>query len=193
MLNVVSILASPNNNGNTAKLLKFIHQQLKTNNDINLDYFKVNQLNINPCSACEYCNQNQGCIIDDDMGQLYQAFNQADLIFIGSPLYFNSVSAQLKKIIDRCQAAWANKLILKQPLINPAKKRKGYFISTAGQPANKDRFKYTAGTIELFFKAIATKYQDNFFVGNTDQKEVKNQKDLLKKINNWVDQISLHK
>ncbi len=193
MLNVVSILGSPNNNGNTAKLLKFIHQQLKNNNDISLDYFKVNQLNITACSACEYCNKNQGCIIDDDMGQLYQAFNQADLIFIGSPLYFNSVSAQLKTIIDRCQAAWANKLVLETPLIKPAKKRKGYFISTSGQPANKNRFKYTAGTIELFFKAIATEYQDNFFVGNTDQKEVQNQKDLLKKINNWVNQISLNK
>lgn len=193
MINVVSILGSPNNKGNTAELLKNINRQLEKNDRINLDYFKVNNLTINACSACEYCNQNQGCIIDDDMGQLYQAFNQADLIFIGSPLYFNSVSAQLKKIIDRCQAAWANKLVLSKPLINPAKERKGYFISTAGQPANKDRFKYAVGTIELFFKAIATEYQDNFFVGNTDQEEVKDRKQSLEKIKDWANEIILAK
>lgn len=181
----ITILGSPRINGNTNLVLKQVTLGLQQNCDFKLKQLKISDLKINPCTSCEYCKHNQGCIIDDDMDYIYNLFNTADLILIAAPLYFNTVPAQLKALIDRCQALWANRCVLTDPLINPAKKRLGAFIGTSGQPLTQDRFKYIKGTIDLFFKSTSTHYYDNFLVGNTDKIPVAEQSQLLKNAKSW--------
>ena len=58
-------------------------------------------MKINPCIACDLCIENGGCVVDDDMGQLFDSMEKADGIIFGTPVYFVNVSAQAKAIIDR--------------------------------------------------------------------------------------------
>ncbi len=44
---------------------------------------------------------NRGCVINDDMQQLYGAIEQADAIVLGSPIYMGQMSAQAKIFTDR--------------------------------------------------------------------------------------------
>ena len=44
------------------------------------------------------------CAIHDDMHEIYEALREADGIILASPIHFGSISAQLKAVIDRCQA-----------------------------------------------------------------------------------------
>lgn len=187
MLQGLSILGSPRNDGNNAQILNKIKSDLSK--EVQFESLEISALDIGPCLACGYCEENKGCTIDDDMQKIYPKFSDADLILVASPLYFNTVSAQLKNLIDRCQAFWANKLVLNKPLINPDKKRLGYFISTAGQKNNATRFKYVKGTIAIFFKALDIDYQDNFFVGDIDQRPIEKRPDISTKIDKFSTQI----
>lgn len=61
---------------------------------------------ISPCIACEYCHKNGNgkCAINDDMEKIRALMTEADEIIISSPIYWWSITAQLKLIIDRVYA-----------------------------------------------------------------------------------------
>ena len=60
-----------------------------------------------PCSACYYCRDHGGeCARKDDMTDILQKMIDADVIVLASPVYFYSIDAQLKAVIDRTVARW---------------------------------------------------------------------------------------
>lgn len=64
-------------------------------------------LDISPCIDCRACFQKPGCVIQDDMQDLYARFAAADNILFISPVYFYSVPGPLKVLIDRLQCHWS--------------------------------------------------------------------------------------
>ncbi|MDR5659468.1 flavodoxin family protein [Serpentinicella sp. ANB-PHB4] len=176
MVKVVAIVGSPRKNKNNDLLLSHILKGLTTNEEeMHIDKYHAYDLNIKPCIACDGCTRKLGCVFKDDMTEIYQKFNEADIVIIASPLYFNSVSAQLKAIIDRCQAIWSSKYVLKNSMINQNKKRIGYFISTAGMPYSSELFSAAIPVMDLFFKSINCEYVENLFVANVDNQSVNDQ------------------
>lgn len=64
---------------------------------------------IAPCNACYYCTKNGGnCAIRDDMAEVLDQMQAADVIVMASPVYFYSIDAQMKAVIDRCVARWTD-------------------------------------------------------------------------------------
>jgi multimeric flavodoxin WrbA len=62
-------------------------------------------MDIRPCDACEFCQENgDGCVIGDDMQTLYPKLRAADAIVIATPVYWFSLTAQVKLCIDRWYA-----------------------------------------------------------------------------------------
>ncbi len=62
---------------------------------------------IHPCSACYYCKNHDGkCIYEDDMPEILQKIIDTDVLVLASPVYFYSINAQLKAVIDRTVARW---------------------------------------------------------------------------------------
>ena len=67
----------------------------------------VADLKISPCKACDYCTKHQGrCAVKDDMAVLMKKIMLADVIVMATPVYFYSIAASLKLVIDRCVARW---------------------------------------------------------------------------------------
>lgn len=60
--------------------------------------------NIKPCTGCLSCQKTGKCHIKDDMQLIYEKMVEADGIIMGTPVYFWSMSAQAKAIIDRTYA-----------------------------------------------------------------------------------------
>lgn len=59
------------------------------------------------CAACYYCKNHDGaCAIKDDMAEILDKMTEADVIVLASPVYFYSIDAQLKTVIDRTVARW---------------------------------------------------------------------------------------
>ncbi len=81
--------------------------------------------NIKPCDACGSCHKTGACHIKDDMQPIYQKLLVADGIVIGAPVYFYTVCAQAKILLDRTYA-------LRYPKIRMANKVGGA-IAVAGR------------------------------------------------------------
>ena len=59
-------------------------------------------MNIGDCLACEACSKNGGqCVQKDDMEQVAEAYLWADVIVFASPMYWGTVTGQLKLVIDQ--------------------------------------------------------------------------------------------
>ena len=68
---------------------------------------RVAEKKIAPCLGCYYCTAHDGeCVRRDDMAGLLQQMIDADVIVLASPVYFYSIDAQLKAVIDRTVARW---------------------------------------------------------------------------------------
>lgn len=68
----------------------------------------------------------------DDMGSIYSAIREADRIVVASPIFFFGLSAQTKAMIDRCQAFWCEKYLLKKAIPAGPYGRRGLLLLTGG-------------------------------------------------------------
>ncbi len=99
-MRVIGIVGSPRKNGNTEILMKEV---LKVAREAGCatEMFLMSEKRVAPCDACGTCFEAGACIVQDDMQDLYQMMDRADAIIFGSPVYFGSVSAQTKAVMDR--------------------------------------------------------------------------------------------
>ena len=103
-MKIVGICGSPRD-GASEYLLRLAIAKLDEEEEFESELFTVREKSISPCTHCNHCVENPGkCSIDDDMNEIYDALRQADGIIMASPVHFGSISAQLKAVIDRCQA-----------------------------------------------------------------------------------------
>jgi len=136
---VLAIAGSARRNGNSEKLLERALEGIAdAAPDAHITKIILTELSIQPCRSCKACDRTGVCRFAeaDDMKQIYAALDESDRFVITSPIYFASVSAQLKIMIDRCQALWARKYLLKRPHPNPD--RQALFLSCGG--FKHDRF-----------------------------------------------------
>ena len=61
----------------------------------------IGALDIRYCLGCQVCYAEGECVQEDDLSDLWEKMMRADGIVIGSPVYINGVTAQLKTVIDR--------------------------------------------------------------------------------------------
>ena len=99
-MRLLGIVCIPRKNGNTEILAK---EALKAATEAGwqTDVFLIAEKEVAPCDACGVCFRTHACVIEDDMQELYGLMNQADGIIFASPVYFGSVSAQAKAVMDR--------------------------------------------------------------------------------------------
>lgn len=72
--------------------------------NIKTAFFTVRGKNVGFCRHCDYCLENEECVVRDDMYELYRLLKDADGILIATPVYNGGVSAQTKAVMDRCRA-----------------------------------------------------------------------------------------
>jgi len=173
------ILGSPRIKMNTDVLLEEVIKGLESQN-VEVEKIELGRLKFDPCVSCNVCGKTGYCYKKDDMTDIYDKFNHSDIIVIGSPMYFNSVTAITKIMIDRCQSFWSSKYILNQSSIDKSKKRKGLFVCVGGAKQSKQGFIGATVVMDLFFKAINTEYMYNMLVDNTDEVFTGDSKELLK-------------
>lgn len=119
MKNVLILSGSPRKGGNSDILCnEFARGATESGNRV--EKIRVSELEIGCCRACYYCRDHGGaCILRDDMAEVLQKMIDADVIVLASPVYFYSISAQLKAVIDRTVARWTE-----------VKNKKFYYIVT---------------------------------------------------------------
>ncbi len=165
-MKVLGIMGSPRIKGNTDLLLDQALKGAKSQG-AEVEKIIVDKLNIAPCKEHYGCLKDGNCVIRDDMDEVYPKLLEADRIIVASPIFFYGLSSQIKALIDRCQALWARKYVLKQDL--PDSGRKGAFIAV-GATKGKRLFDGSKLTVQYFFKAINISYVDELLIQGVDKK-----------------------
>jgi len=161
---VLGIMGSPRIKGNTDLLLDEALKGAKIQG-AEVEKLVVDKLKIAPCKEYLGCFKDGNCVIRDDMDDIYPKLLEADVVIIASPMFFYGVSSQAKALIDRCQALWARKHILKQSLPNGG--RKGAFIAV-GATKGRRLFEGAILTVKYFFEAIGVEYADELLIRGVD-------------------------
>jgi multimeric flavodoxin WrbA len=152
-MKVTAFLGSPRKDGNTELLLKEAIRGIEESGS-DVDIFNLNQMDIMPCQNCGGCEETGACVYEDDMFQIYDAIRTSDRFILASPIFFFNVSAQIKIMIDRCQAFWCEKYLLKKPIPEGNYKRKGLLLLVAGM--KKDiGIQCAEVTVKAFFRTIS--------------------------------------
>jgi len=144
---VVGLNGSPRRGGNSATLLDEALRSAQ-GSGARVLRFDLAFMDISPCKACEDCFSDGECIIRDDMDRLYEALEEADAVIIASPIYFSGMSSYAKIAVDRCQALWARRKVLKLQ----RKRGSGAIILCAAQP--NARFENAVSELRAFLIGI---------------------------------------
>lgn len=152
-MKVVAFFGSPRTGGNTDLMLR---EALRAATEAGHEVvqFNLNHLKIRPCQDCGGCVNTGVCIVKDDMTRIFEAIRTGDRFIMASPIFFYTVSAQAKVMIDRCQAFWCEKFLLKKDIPAGPQGRKGLLLVAAG--LNKDTAVTCAETVtRIFFRTIS--------------------------------------
>jgi multimeric flavodoxin WrbA len=112
---IAFISGSPNKAGNNEQALD-IAIKFAEKNGFKAEKIFLSGLKVSPCIACGYCRDHKDCSIKDDMQKIYQILEKADAILVSSPVYFGTVSAQLKALFDRTLMLRRQKFLLKNKI-----------------------------------------------------------------------------
>lgn len=102
---VLILSGSPRKNGNSDMLCDaFARGAAEAGHEV--EKIRVAERNIGYCRACYACRGTGICAIRDDMAEIMQKMIDCDVMVLASPVYFYSIDAQLKAVIDRSVARW---------------------------------------------------------------------------------------
>jgi len=103
-MHILGISGTPRKGGNSEILLNAAFEPFA---EANWDITKIllSEKKIEHCVGCDTCVEKDTCYIDDDMAEVYSAFERCNAIIISAPAYWRNVPAQFKALIDRTYAA----------------------------------------------------------------------------------------
>ncbi len=101
-MKVVAFNGSPHKEGNTFHGIKMVAGELKKEG-IEVEIIHVGNKAIRGCLACNGCvrNQDEKCIIKDEVNEWIQKMKEADGIILGSPVHYAAIGGTMKSFLDR--------------------------------------------------------------------------------------------
>ena len=176
------LIGSPRMKGNTHLMAGMLEGGLnKDNFTSNIKH--LYDYDINPCVDCRGCKKDKMvCILKDQMQDIYPCLEDADIIIIGTPIYWYSPSATMKLLLDRMRPYYANKKLAGKSLA---------LLLPAGSGASDcdltiELFKRFADALELKYIGAAAAQAYDIGEVNNDQEAKASIEELVKYINGAV-------
>lgn len=108
MAEIVAVYGSPRRKGNTSALLKKAVEGAR-DAGAEVDEIVLRDYKISPCLEIYGCKKDGECAIQDDFQKIRDRILAADGLIIATPIFFYTVSAHVKILMDRCQSLWVKK------------------------------------------------------------------------------------
>lgn len=172
--NIIALYGSPRRNGNTATLL---NEAVKgaVGAGATVEKMVLRDLKMSPCLEIYACKKKGECAIKDDFQRVRDMLLASDGMMLASPIFFYTVSAHTKILMDRCQSLWVKKYwVDKTPSTNTTYRKKGLFISV-GATQGKKLFDGVRLSMKYFFDVLdvslwdALTYRGLDFEGDVDK------------------------
>jgi multimeric flavodoxin WrbA len=139
---VLILSSSPRKRGNSNALCdRFMEGAVEAKHQV--EKVVLAEKKINYCTGCYACKSNGRCAQKDDMALILNSMIAADVIVMATPVYFYTMCAQMKTVIDRCVARYTK-------ITN----KEFYFIVTAAD-SNKAAMKPTIEGFRAFTSCLS--------------------------------------
>jgi len=168
-MKVIALSGSPRKNGNTELLLGEIGRGLELNGN-SFELIRLADLDIAPCLGCGGCSKTGECVVLDDMVQIYRKLADVSTIILSSPVYFYGLTAQAKAAVDRIQAFWCRKYILRRPEFWQDKPRGHGYLVAAAATSGPRLFEGAELCGTYFFDALGFDLAGSLYVNNVDKR-----------------------
>jgi len=150
---IVAIYGSPRRKGNTATLLKKAVEGAR-DSGVQVEEHVLRDLKISPCLEIFGCKQAGECAIKDDFQKVRDRILAARGLMLASPIFFYTVSAHTKILMDRFQSLWVKKYWIEAtPKNQKIIKRNGLFIAV-GATGGKKLFDGVLLSLRYFFDVL---------------------------------------
>ena len=138
MKKILILSSSPRRGGNSDTLCdEFLRGATEAGNEAEKIFLR--DKNINYCTGCSVCSMyGKPCPQKDDMSEIIEKMLVADVIVMATPVYFYTMSAQMKTLIDRCCARYTE-----------IKNKEFFFIITAAED-DKEKMLRTVDTLGVW-------------------------------------------
>ncbi len=163
---VLALAGSPRRGGNTDILLERAASGVEAAGG-RVERLAVAEKRITPCTACGACLGTGECTIRDEMEGLYHQLVTCQALVVATPVFFHGVPAQLKAMVDRCQALWARKERLGQVVRRVP--GRALLISVGGTDY-ENTFTGVVLTVGLLFRVLGMKELPPVLVPGVDEK-----------------------
>ncbi|MCB2192504.1 MAG: flavodoxin family protein [Deltaproteobacteria bacterium] len=169
MSRIVAIYGSPRRGGNSALLTdQAVEGAMEAG--AHVDRVVLRDLNISPCLEIYGCKKDGRCVIKDDFQGLYDQCLAADAMILSSPIFFYTVSAHTKIMMDRFQSLWVKKYWIDKVKFGQwTPKRKGLFISV-GATHGKKLFEGVLHTVRYFMDVLDMELSQSLLYRGLDLK-----------------------
>jgi NAD(P)H-dependent FMN reductase len=166
MPSLVALDGSPVRHGNVDLLLEQVCEGFREAGG-EAEHLYLNDLWIKPCQSCGPEPTTGFCRYHDDMDAIYPRLEKAHAIAVGSPIYFDTVSAQLKLVMDRCNCIT---MLVRAPgggeVFRPQweRTRRGVFVTASG----RQRIDLAERSVRGFLKWIGAKWEETLAFVHSD-------------------------
>ncbi len=179
-VSILAISTTPRKGGNSERLLE---EAVKAAVSLGarVEELPLRDYNVRPCQEDYGCYVTGECPKEDDYKLYYQKFMAVDRIIFAAPVFFFSLPAQAKALIDRCQCLWIRKYILKKEIPDRGNiRRKGYFLSTGGYH-KADTFDCLKKVMKYFYMTLDMDFAGDVCAHDVDRiGEIEKHPDALK-------------
>lgn len=182
-LNICILKGSPNKNGFTEHILNAFLENFP---DASTEIFDAYTVNAKPCIDCKFCSKTFGCA-SKDLDDFFKSYESCDIFVAAFPIYFLSLPAPMKSILDRFQKYFSARfsLEIKKPV---EKERIGVLISSCGSK-DETGFSVILKQWKMAFSVSGIKNIETICVSDTDSCNISEEK-ILPQIEKSVCEIN---
>jgi len=152
---IVAIYGSPRRKGNTATLLKKAVEGAR-DSGADVEEIVLRDLKLSPCFEIYGCKDAGECRIKDDFQKARDHILAAQGLMLASPVFFYTVSAHMKILMDRFQSLWVKKYWVDKVSAGQANQSRKGLVIAVGATKGKKLFDGMLLTIRYFFDVIDT-------------------------------------
>ncbi len=169
-MNILGIFGSPRKGGNSDILLQEALDAAEKAG-ATVSTLRVCDLNIQGCIECGGCDETGVCVVEDDMSLVYPKLLDSEVIILASPIFFYSIPAQAKALIDRCQALYCRRRLQKESGIPGAGDYKGGgYLICVGATKGKNLFDGVQLVARYFYDAVGKAYKGGIQIRSVEGK-----------------------
>ncbi len=153
MSQIVAIYGSPRRHGNTASLLAEAVAGAKAGG-ASVEQIVLRDKKISPCLEIYGCRKSGECAILDDFQEVRDAILAADALMLATPVFFYTVSAHVKALMDRCQSLWVKKYWIDKAVPASMEAKRPVLFISVGATRGKRLFDGILLTVKYFLDTL---------------------------------------